>query len=561
MKNAKRFLAVFLSFAMALSLLPVLRLAGAAAAIVESGPCGDTAAYTLDEEGNLVITGTGTVMQVFSDRADIRSLVVGEGITDIAGSAFARCTELTSAELPDTLAVIPYFLFSHCIELRDVRFPAGLTEIQGWAFASCALADQLVLPPQLQKIEMGAFNNIRSSSIYIPASVTEIDGFVFETYWGSLREFVVDENNPVYCSYEHSLYSKDRSTLIYYVSQPGQTVFEIPDNVTRIETGAFEGSCQLEAFSVADDHPYFSVSDGVLFNKTQTVLLRYPSDKAAYSYAVPSGVTTIGYGAFNGAYGLRHILLPDSLTTIGDKAFGACGGLKSLRVPDGVSFLGNWMLHGCASLKEITLSSGLRRVGDQTFSECTALESVYFLGTEEEWNAISVSDDTTYNLLLESGEAIGLTFGDGNENLRNATVYFTFAKGDVDLDGHVTPADARMILRGAVGLDVVSFVRSDLDNDGNLTAADARLAMRVCAFLEDPSSMECATPVNPTFTEFEGGTDKITVDASFEDDTMTLTFAASDFAGTTDGEMFISFDPAKLEYVSGSVTMDPTDAD
>ena len=107
MKNAKRFLAVFLSFAMALSLLPVLRLAGAAAAIVESGPCGDTAAYTLDEEGNLVITGTGTVTQVFSDRADIRSLVVGEGITDIAGSAFARCTSVHSLNFGYGLTSIP----------------------------------------------------------------------------------------------------------------------------------------------------------------------------------------------------------------------------------------------------------------------------------------------------------------------------------------------------------------------------------------------------------------------------------------------------------------------
>ena len=94
MKNAKRFLAVFLSFTMALSLLPVLRLTGAAAEIVESGPCGDTAAYTLDEDGNLVITGNGTVSKLFSDRSDIRSIVVGEGITDIVGAAFARCTEL-----------------------------------------------------------------------------------------------------------------------------------------------------------------------------------------------------------------------------------------------------------------------------------------------------------------------------------------------------------------------------------------------------------------------------------------------------------------------------------
>ncbi len=52
-------------------------------------------------------------------------------------------------------------------------------------------------------------------------------------------------------------------------------------------------------------------------------------------------------------------------------------------------------------------------------------------------------------------------------------------KGDVDGDGIVTAADARLILRAAVGLEDVSFEGGDVDGDGEITSADAREALRI----------------------------------------------------------------------------------
>ena len=59
--------------------------------------------------------------------------------------------------------------------------------------------------------------------------------------------------------------------------------------------------------------------------------------------------------------------------------------------------------------------------------------------------------------------------------------------GDADGDGEVTAADARAILRAAVGLEDVpaqAFMYADYDNDGDLTAEDARLALRAAVGLE-----------------------------------------------------------------------------
>ena len=65
--------------------------------------------------------------------------------------------------------------------------------------------------------------------------------------------------------------------------------------------------------------------------------------------------------------------------------------------------------------------------------------------------------------------------------------------GDADRDGTLTAADARLLLRAAVGLDpVTGELRRDCDPDGDrtLTAADARLTLRAAVGLEDAAESD-----------------------------------------------------------------------
>ena len=66
-----------------------------------------------------------------------------------------------------------------------------------------------------------------------------------------------------------------------------------------------------------------------------------------------------------------------------------------------------------------------------------------------------------------------------------------FMLGDVDFDGAITAADARLALRRAVELETYApgspeFLACDVDKDGDVTAADARLILRAAVELEDP---------------------------------------------------------------------------
>ncbi|MDD6072649.1 MAG: dockerin type I repeat-containing protein, partial [Clostridiales bacterium] len=67
------------------------------------------------------------------------------------------------------------------------------------------------------------------------------------------------------------------------------------------------------------------------------------------------------------------------------------------------------------------------------------------------------------------------------------TDYALSVTGDVDSDGKVTSADARLILRAAAGLEKLEnafFVAADVDTDGRISAQDARKTLRVAAYLD-----------------------------------------------------------------------------
>lgn len=78
--------------------------------------------------------------------------------------------------------------------------------------------------------------------------------------------------------------------------------------------------------------------------------------------------------------------------------------------------------------------------------------------------------------------------------------------GDIDLDGKITSADARLALRKAVDYDdhltEQQLKLADVDLNGEITAADARYILRAAVGLEDlhnlqPLPEEPSSPANP----------------------------------------------------------------
>ncbi|MEO5716896.1 MAG: leucine-rich repeat protein [Luteolibacter sp.] len=137
----------------------------------------------------------------------------------------------------------------------------------------------------------------------------------------------------------------------------------IPSGVTTIGEGAF-GECE------------------VLTTVTLPATLTTIGDEAfseCYHLAalsLPPGLTTIGYAAFSNCYALASLSLPSGLTTIGNSAFDSCESLTTMLVPASVSSLGSGAFSDCAKLSSVTLPASLTSIRSSLFRGCSSLSSL-----------------------------------------------------------------------------------------------------------------------------------------------------------------------------------------
>ena len=112
---------------------------------VASGTCGNNLTWTLDDEGTLIISGTGQMTgNSWCDEhsAQIRKVTVENGVTNIVDRAFDRCSKLTEVTIPESVTRIGRLAFCDCTSLAAISLPSSIANIGSSAFDNCnSLAD------------------------------------------------------------------------------------------------------------------------------------------------------------------------------------------------------------------------------------------------------------------------------------------------------------------------------------------------------------------------------------------------------------------------------------
>ena len=119
-----------------------------------SGSAGESADYIVDLDGTMTVTGTGAMtLDENFDPADVRALVIGEGITAISdGALFDADCPISSVQLPESLTAIGDRAFENCGSLETIALPDGVTSLGAYAFAGCAALREITLPAGLTAI-------------------------------------------------------------------------------------------------------------------------------------------------------------------------------------------------------------------------------------------------------------------------------------------------------------------------------------------------------------------------------------------------------------------------
>ncbi|MCD8309353.1 MAG: leucine-rich repeat domain-containing protein, partial [Clostridia bacterium] len=334
---------------------------------------------------------------------------IKDGTIAIADYAFEWCTSLTSITIPDSVTSIGSWVFYKCTSLESAIIPDSVTSIGDYVFHGCESLTSVTIGNSVTIIGYGTFSYCDSlTSVTIPDSVTAIGSWAFE-YCTSLTSITVDSGNTVYKSVDGNLYSYDGTELIQYAVGKTDTTFAIPDGVTSIGDSAFAGCTSLESITISDsvtsigDLAFYwctSLTSITIGGSVETIgEWAFYECTSLTSVIIPDSVTSIGERAFYGCSSLTSITIPDSVTSIGNEAFACCESLTSVTIPNSVTTIGEWAFWNCISLTSVTIGSSVTTIREYAFYSCDLLESIYFVGTEEEWNSITLVgtySDPTY---------------------------------------------------------------------------------------------------------------------------------------------------------------------
>ena len=160
-----------------------------------------------------------------------------------------------------------------------------------------------------------------------------------------------------------------------FYSYTSLTNVTIPDSVTNIASGVFVYQSSLTAITVGAQNSYYSSSNGILFDKYQTILIQAPGGIAG-SYTIPAGVTSIGDDAFEECGKLTNITIGTNVTSIGNNTFNACAGLTAITIPNSVTNIGSQAFNSCGSLANVVIGPNIINIGSGAFADCQSLAAI-----------------------------------------------------------------------------------------------------------------------------------------------------------------------------------------
>ncbi len=339
--------------------------------------------------------GVTSVQQwAFSRCYYLDSVTIPQSMTNVQG--FNACKSLRFITIPESVSIIGEAAFYGCSNLQKVVIEDGTERIEINAFNSCKALREITLPQTLLYLGGGSFNNCSTlENITIPPNVIEIDEFALAQCY-ELREI------------------------------------HLPAALAEIKSDSLNECTSINRITVDENNVHYCSEDGVLFNKDKTKLVTYPAGKDDLAYTVPKGVESVGQEAFSYNGYIQRVILPSSVAEIE-----------------------RWGFIECSSLETVVLTDHLQKIGFRVFIN-TSINDVYYGGTQEEWDAISIEPSGSDDPLPAATVHFG-TYDEGslyNEEL-GKTVQWRYG------------SDNRFYIDGDVSADYPVSVAS-YDEDGRL---------------------------------------------------------------------------------------------
>ena len=215
-------------------------------------------------------------------------------------------------------------------------------------------------------------------------------------YKGKLEDLVIPEkySNKVITGIDPMAFSGCSQIKSVTISKNIQS---ISLNNRSCNMNPFYDCIYMKNIYVDEDNRYFTSVDGVLYNKSKTELLFYPSYKSDSSYTILDSVTKIEVGAFQRNGIVTEVILPKNIKTISKEAFLECTSLQKIEIPSGITEISESLFSGCKSLNDITLPNTIKELKSNAFYKCSGLRKITLPESVETLNFLAFGDCTMLN--------------------------------------------------------------------------------------------------------------------------------------------------------------------
>ena len=366
----KRTLSLLLAMLLLVAVVPLGVFTASAASSGTTGDC----TWTLDDEGNLTISGNGRmadygtkIIQLNINNTNMvdyavtdapwgfqfATVTIENGVTNIGNNAFCGCFNLYNVSIADTVTDIGTKAFAFDINLQSIGIPASVVQIAPDAFTNCyqlsfftvdlrntvysVAGNCLIRTENGQKILVRGGNYSK-----IPNGVTSIGQCAFNGCKG-ISSCVIPETVTSIGSQSF----QDCSNLCFVA---------VPASVTEIPTSAF----QLV-------EPFFGVTS--VMNNPSTVFY-VEEDSAALSYAKANGFDFIEAhedGSYRGITGACTWRIDEHarMTVSGQ------GAMADYDVDHGVFSPWFFLQASFSFTASVTIEEGVTAIGKDAFYSCT----------------------------------------------------------------------------------------------------------------------------------------------------------------------------------------------
>lgn len=445
-----------------------------------------------------------------------------ESVTEIAAMCFANDGALTKCELPAKLEVLGDSAFG-ATGLTGVRIPVTLREAKQ-PFSECQQIGQIEWEEGLTKVIDNLFQNMKSSlKVDFQDQITEIGNHAFDS---SSITGITGTNNLVKIgeyAFNSCMGISGKVELpavteihAYAFSKILATDFEISENITLIDNGAFMNCTNLKAINKND-----GVADVDLGNMTKLAEIgkqAFAGCSSIVSLRLSGTITKINDSAFSKLTTLANVKFNDNgeagTTELGSSVFSGCTNLVEVSTAKNVGIIGSSAFSGCIKLMRLNLAEGLQIIKKDAFAGCTRLEGALPEGVNEKYSSASGA-----KVMLPNEKSVLEIPGTVTAIEDSAFANCYSADETLQADGEKEPSDYKIGIKAVhvagnpAGTTIGASAFAGCQNLTKLTLGEGVTGLGDSALkgtrLEEitiPSTFETGTAKNSPFTSGENST-------------------------------------------------------